>query len=120
MSEPRTPSKFRKKPVQIEAMRFFPTPTDGHHLSVWMERSGSPFLIGNALEPDTLRRPDDLTGGRPNAGHYIDPETGDLMIRTLEGDMRATPGDWIIRGVQGEIYPCKPDIFEATYEEDDQ
>lgn len=41
---------------------------------------------------------------------------GDVMIRTLEGDMRAREGDWIIRGVQGEFYPCKPDIFEETYE----
>ena len=39
-----------------------------------------------------------------------------LAIRTLEGEMRADPGDWIIRGVQGEFYPCKPDIFDATYE----
>jgi hypothetical protein len=37
-------------------------------------------------------------------------------IRTLEGTMHASPGDWIIRGVKGEFYPCKPDIFEATYE----
>ncbi|MFJ3084492.1 hypothetical protein ACIPJG_32710 [Streptomyces halstedii] len=39
-----------------------------------------------------------------------------LTIRTLEGVMRADEGDWIIKGVQGEFYPCKPDIFEATYE----
>jgi len=38
-------------------------------------------------------------------------------IPTLEGTMRCDPGDWIIRGVKGEVYPCKPDIFEATYEE---
>lgn len=40
-----------------------------------------------------------------------------LTIRTLEGNMTAYPGDWIICGVKGELYPCKPDIFEATYEE---
>jgi hypothetical protein len=39
-----------------------------------------------------------------------------IAIKTLEGEMTASPGDWIIRGVQGELYPCKPDIFEATYE----
>lgn len=39
-----------------------------------------------------------------------------LQIETLEGVMEAKPGDWIIQGVKGEIYPCKPDIFEATYE----
>lgn len=39
-----------------------------------------------------------------------------LIIKTLEGDMRADVGDWIIRGVKGELYPCKPDIFAATYD----
>jgi replicative DNA helicase len=39
-----------------------------------------------------------------------------LVVRTLEGGMKANRGDWIIRGVKGEVYPCKPDIFEATYE----
>ena len=46
--------------------------------------------------------------------------TGGLTIRTLEGEMRAEPGDWIIGGVKGEFYPCKPDIFEATYEAVDE
>ena len=40
----------------------------------------------------------------------------ELMIQTLEGKMKASPGDWIITGVHGEKYPCKPDIFEKTYE----
>ena len=40
-----------------------------------------------------------------------------MKISTLEGVMQASPGDWIIQGVKGEIYPCKPDIFEATYDE---
>ncbi|MCK9460602.1 MAG: hypothetical protein M0R80_13265 [Proteobacteria bacterium] len=39
-----------------------------------------------------------------------------LVIYTLEGSMRAMPGDWIIKGIKGEIYPCKPDVFEETYE----
>jgi hypothetical protein len=43
-------------------------------------------------------------------------EGKELVIRTLEGEMRAQPGDHVIRGVQGELYPCKPDIFEQTYE----
>jgi hypothetical protein len=48
----------------------------------------------------------------------VDPyERGpSLVIPTLEGDMRVAPGDFIIKGVKGEFYPCKPDIFEATYE----
>lgn len=45
-----------------------------------------------------------------------DDEIDEVVIPTLEGDMTASIGDWIIRGVQGEHYPCKPSIFEATYE----
>lgn len=48
-----------------------------------------------------------------NAAH--DDRTG-LMIHTLEGNHHANPGDWIIKGVKGEFYPCKPDIFAATYD----
>lgn len=40
----------------------------------------------------------------------------EMIIHTLEGDMKASPGDWIITGVEGEKYPCKPDIFEKTYQ----
>lgn len=42
---------------------------------------------------------------------------GELIVATLEGPLRASNGDWIIKGVKGEFYPCKPDIFELTYEE---
>ena len=45
------------------------------------------------------------------------PDDSALYIATLEGDMRCDPNDWIIKGIKGEFYPCKPDIFEATYEE---
>ncbi|WP_422446026.1 hypothetical protein [Thermoanaerobacterium sp. DL9XJH110] len=40
----------------------------------------------------------------------------EMIIETLEGPLRASPGDWIIRGIRGELYPCKPDVFERTYE----
>lgn len=84
--------KFRKKPVvieawQFEAVEFMPQPTWLHDAIV---RGGVYFQGG---------------------------ETPYYTIKTLEGKMRANPGDWIIRGVKGELYPCKPDIFEATYEE---
>ena len=46
----------------------------------------------------------------------IEVSTGSAFIATLEGTMEARIGDYIIRGIRGEIYPCKPDIFEATYE----
>ncbi|MGV9579735.1 hypothetical protein ACWDRZ_24085 [Streptomyces sp. NPDC003509] len=42
---------------------------------------------------------------------------GQMVIATLEGAMHVSPNDWVIRGVKGEFYPCKPDIFAATYEE---
>ena len=45
-----------------------------------------------------------------------DAEASELTIKTLEGDLHASIGDWIIRGVKGEFYPCKPDIFQETYE----
>lgn len=50
--------------------------------------------------------------GEQSWGEFV----GAFSIKTLEGVMMATPGDWIIKGVKGEFYPCKPDIFEATYE----
>ena len=47
---------------------------------------------------------------------HIVEDYGRVIIKTLEGEMTASPKDWIIKGVQGEFYPCKPDIFEQTYE----
>ena len=79
--------RFVKKPVEIEAVQW-----DGDN---WVE----------------VR---EFTGDR--AERRSDPRIGTLHIQTLEGVMEARRGDWIIRGVQGEYYPCKPDIFEATYD----
>lgn len=88
--------QFRKKPVVVEAMQFDGTP--GSAVAV--------FDAFGAHMPRTKFLPNfnDLSCG------------GRLVIPTLEGDMTASPGDWIIRGVQGEVYPCKPDIFAQTYE----
>jgi len=80
--------KYRKKPVVIEAVQF-----DGS------ERSIVEIL---ALQGDKVK--------------VLREDAGDLMIPTLEGLMRASVGDYVIRGVQGELYPCKPDIFEQTYD----
>jgi hypothetical protein len=88
---------FRKKPVVIEAMQF--TDEEGglaSEIVAWIERM---------LADDTT-----LTG--PVA--YWTGNT--IAICTLEGVMHAGISDWIIRGVKGEFYPCKPDIFDATYE----
>jgi hypothetical protein len=56
-------------------------------------------------------------GDHPSVKRRLD-SASDLwgFIDTLEGEMRVIPGDWIITGVAGEVYPCKPDIFEASYE----
>lgn len=95
--------KFRKKPVEVEAMQLVGDNADIHAVYLWVESNSQ-----GSFDPDD----DEL----PGSGVSIDPATGFMLIATLEGIMQAKPGDWIIRGVQGEFYPCKPDIFEATYE----
>jgi len=82
-------AKFRKKPVVIEAIRL-PEPKEGG------QKIADIFDFMSGVEWDL--------------------SADGLRITTLEGVMLASPGDWIIRGVQGELYPCKPDIFAATYE----
>lgn len=95
--------RFRKKPVEIDAMQLAGTAADCHAVYQWVERNTQ-----GSFDPDA----DEL----PGSGVSIDPATGFMLIATLEGVMQAKPGDWIIRGVQDEFYPCRPDIFETTYE----
>lgn len=78
--------KYRKKPIVIEAVRY-----NGKNLEEILVWSGL-AEIGN-----------DFLGNK-------------LFIPTLEGEMEASVGDYIIKGIKGEFYPCKPDIFEASYE----
>lgn len=92
-------TKFRKKPVVIEAMRFNTN-----------NEVGSPDMDAIVNWINQGRPPSNE--GKGHAWH----NGTDIFVVTLEGEMRATVGDWIIRGVQGEFYPVKPDIFEATYE----
>lgn len=74
---------------------------------------------------DNLREVIDFTGLHPSANKWTWEEyeavvtKNGLKIFTLEGPLMAAVGDWIIRGVKGEFYPCKPDIFAATYEAED-
>ena len=82
--------KFRKKPVVIEATQ---------------------LIDNNFRSLDTIPI---TTAGRWHTGK--DTEGFYVAIPTLEGLMKARNNDWIIKGVRGEFYPCKPDIFEATYE----
>ncbi|WP_313813007.1 hypothetical protein [Glutamicibacter sp.] len=88
--------KFRKKPVVIEAFQL--TETNRGEILQWA-KSNAPL--------GTLIR------AVPKSGH-----AHQMLVHTLEGTMTANVGDYIIRGVQGEFYPCKPDIFEQTYERD--
>lgn len=50
------------------------------------------------------------------SNHFGSPDSNTIIIKTMEGDLRANLGDWIIRGVKGEFYPCRDDIFTQTYE----
>jgi hypothetical protein len=98
--------RFRKRPVVIEAMQFDGEQESRNALLAWMGVSG-----GTARH---WAHRDERRASNGEISQSYDPEH--LTIATLEGKMRADLGDWIIRGVQGEFYPCKPDIFAATYE----
>lgn len=80
--------KYRKKPVVVDAIQY----------------TGTNFK--EILE---------FIGGQDERGK-IDIHQNSIFIKTLEGDMEAKPNDWIIRGIKNELYPCKPDVFEETYE----
>lgn len=88
-------AKYRKKPVEIEAHRFLTNnESDDRHMDdlvAWINEDAN----------------DD-----PTAHH----DGTSIFIETLEGTMRADVSDYIIKGVQGEFYPCKKDVFEATYD----
>ena len=95
-------SRYRKKPVEVDAVQLR-----------WTKWNEVCDLLGDVI-------------GKHNPGRMVDtysdtcgevgPEYIEVTIPTLEGDLIARHGDWIIRGVAGEFYPCKPDIFEVTYE----
>jgi len=92
-------AKFRKKPVVIEAW-----PVAELNRAAGNDWEALPKSVADAYE----------TGGWV-FGALVDGRRG-IYVPTLEGSLFAAPGDWIIRGIKGEFYPCKPDIFAATYE----
>jgi len=97
-------AKFRKKPVVIEATQ-------------WMKNGDHPLDGGSQYEGKLVRyfrRPD--VQGSDNCLKCINVLKMHGWIDTLEGGHIVCPGDWIITGIAGENYPCKPDIFEATYD----
>lgn len=83
-------SEFRKKPVVINAHRIG---IDAWPDYAWEKVMSNQITLHDCGEPD-----------------------GYILIQTLEGEMKGNHGDYLIKGVQGEFYPCKPDIFESTYE----
>jgi len=83
---------FRKKPVEIEARQYLNDSTS-YELLHWINE-----------------------GQHANGKRFADWTNGTLTVPTLEGEHIAIVGDWIIKGVAGEFYPCKPDIFAATYD----
>lgn len=88
---------YRKKPVEIEARRF-----DGENADKiinWITSEGGEATF--------------MLEGTKNPKYHLRT----IHIETLEGTMIARPRDYVIRGIEGEFYPCKPDIFEKTYEE---
>jgi hypothetical protein len=89
---------FRKRPVPVEAMQTAPTDP----MVAEKDREEQNRLVAQWISNEG----GDVVGFGVN---YIE-------IATLEGTMTASPGDWVIRGVQGEFYPCKPDIFAKTYD----
>jgi len=105
-------AQYRKKPVVIEATQWF---QNGDHPKDACETidTGMPFLTEGKIVR-YFRRPDvDGEERCATCGHRMHNHG---WIDTLEGGHTVCPGDWIITGVKGENYPCKPDIFAATYE----
>jgi hypothetical protein len=90
--------KYRKKPVVVEAIQFFPETAD-----LPFQEMGAPIQFGcECRSTESCFR------------------CQEFWIQTSEGRMIVSAGDYVIRGIKGEFYPCKPDIFEATYEPADE
>lgn len=99
-------TKFRKKPIVIDAFQMTEARRwDNSEWPDWLNEAWQREPGENAvwIDPDA-----------PLASGHL--SAAELLCGTLEGVHRIDWGDWIIRGVKGELYPCKPDIFEASYE----
>ena len=94
--------QYRKKPVVIEAVQ--------------LDNLNAPGVVRWIGEDKAKMELESDTAYQAGKG----PPMFSVTIKTLEGDMKALPGDYIIKGVNGEFYPCKPDIFAKTYEEVDE
>lgn len=93
-------AQYRKKPVVIDAEQWDGTVNDAGRIISWVLDNHPESQVPSFAETNETEH----------------REHAELRISTMEGVMTASPGDFIIIGVQGETYPCKPDIFAATYE----
>ena len=91
------PAKYRKRPVVIEAMQY----------------TGFAARDQRSSADEVAQWVSGSSGVTARVAYEKDRE---LYIHTLEGEMHVSVGDWVIKGIKGEFYLCKPDIFEATYE----
>ncbi|MFC4727480.1 hypothetical protein [Coralloluteibacterium thermophilus] len=107
MNDNTKPAQFRKKPVVIEAVQFTKAMAEGHEPLPDGVQMAARNLAAGGQFPEYANDGKFLTNYSTCHQHFI---------ATPEGQMDVQIGDWIIRGVKGEFYPCKPDIFAATYE----
>ena len=96
-------AQFRKKPVVIEAIQYTGEPESNREIIDWTRSTPTNAFMDTAVRNCSPEYPDGF-------------DYPVLKITTLEGDHTVSPGDWVIRGVAGEHYACKPDIFAATYD----
>lgn len=99
---------YTKKPVDIEALRFNDW---GSAIEIMEWGEGIYFVPSGYGHPLRTENEKDRS-----TGHILDTAQPFLVVKTLEGLMRANRGDYIIKGIKGEFYPCKPDIFASTYD----
>lgn len=109
--------KFRKKPIVIDATQWLKNgdhPEDAVGEQIPDPTGGPDYTRQEGAGVRFFRRPD--VSGQATCAHCGGFMHEHGWIDTLEGGHIVCPGDWIITGVKGEVYPCKPDIFAATYE----
>lgn len=92
--------RYRKKPIEVEAFKYY----------------GRQKIDPTTLEAYLFNESPRWLSEAWDNGIIFDDDEKNLYIKTLEGNMKVNIGDYVICGIQGEIYPCKPDIFEQTYE----
>ncbi len=97
------PRQFRKKPVVVEAMQWTGDWHTLKDLCAWVNSYDDPD-DDHILTYESFKLSD------------VSDSISRVMVNTLEGPLQVSPGDWIVMGIAGEFYACKPEIFEVTYE----